>query len=950
MPGSPRPLVPSKLRVPNVSGLTRERVLLALDRVWDHRLGLVLAPPGAGKTTALAQYATTAQGPVAWYRAESTDGRAATLIAYVSKALSAALDIGPAEPADLESLVAGVEAWGGPAALLIVDDLHMLEGTEAERELERLLDLAPPSLHILAGSRRAPSFNLPRLRVAGALLEVDGADLRFRSWEVEQLFRSVYGEPLPPEELATLSRRTEGWAAGLQLFHLATAGKPVDERREAVASLTTRSRLVRGYLTRNVLEELPEKLREFLVETSVLGRLTSDLCDQLRGRPGSQRMLEEIERREFFLIPLDDEDAYRMHEVLRSHLEAMLIEQVGAEAALERYGLAAVLLEEAGAVPEALHAYCRASQWADAARLLGDRGDRLGADPGGWLELLPAELAEHDPWLVLARARRAAADGRLPDAISAFRQAEARFGSSAPAEACRRERHAVAVWADPSPVPTPHWSGPLRAAVRRDPLAALPESAGPLAAPEQLVAGLARLLYGQLPEARRDLAAAGAHPEAGFVVQATAQLAEAASLLLEGGTPATPPLQQVARRAEDRGLLWLARQARAMTAAAGSPPRLAEMTAIQEACHVVGDDWGSALVTLLLSIAQSRAGQDPRPCAVAAAVTFRRLGAGVLEAAALGMAALGARGDGAGRAEAVARARTAGRLSGSRWGPLLAALAAGADSDARVLATECGVSAPAVHSALFGPAEPAPSAPEELLVICCLGEFTLRTPSGEVSLAGLKPRPQELLRLLAARAGKAVHREGLVAALWPEAELSAGMHNLHTAVSALRRFLDSTVGREGLIARDGAGYRLAAPELVMVDVLVFAQAVRDGRTTEGPARERALCLVLSSYGGDLLAGDGTVEWVVQARQELRGEYVDAATALARLQLAAGSPREAARACQAGLRADRYRDELWRLLIQALARCDDHAASARARRSYEAVLAELGVPPEPVAAG
>ncbi|PZS30062.1 MAG: hypothetical protein DLM59_11765 [Pseudonocardiales bacterium] len=932
-------------------------MLLALDRVRDHRLGLVLAPPGAGKTTALAQYANTVAAPVAWYRAESTDGRADTLIAYLAKALSTALALPMDEPADLESLVAGLEGWPGDTALLIVDDLHMLEGTAAERELERLLDLAPPALHVLAGSRRAPAFNLPRLRVSGDLLEVDGADLRFRSWEVEQLFRSVYGEPLPPEELATLSRRTEGWAAGLQLFHLATAGKPVDERREAVALLSTRSRLVRGYLTRNVLEDMPEELREFLVETSVLGRLTAELCDQLRGRVGSQRLLEEIERRQFFLIPLDDEDAYRMHEVLRSHLEALLVGEVGADEALHRYGRAAVLLEEAGALPEALLAYCRAGQWADAARLLGDRGERLGADPGGWLEMLPAELAEHDPWLVLARARRDAADGRLLAAISAYRQAETTFGSSPPAEACRRERHAAAIWADPSPVPTTHWSGPLRAAVRREPLAALSADDQPPTAAGQLVAALARLLYGQLPEARRELAAVTAHARAGIVVQAAAGLASAASLLLEGLAPATPPLQQSARRAEDRGLPWLARQARALAAAAAQPPQLAELAAIRVACEAGDDAWGGALVALLLSVAQSRSGADPQPCAESAAGEFGRLGAGVLEAIALGMAAVGATRGGAtssndatGR-DAVTRARTAGRVSGSRWAQLLAALAADADGDARVLAAECGVSAPAVRATLLPLVETAAAGPRELPSIRCLGSFSLRTSTGEVSLAGLKPRCQELLRLLAARAGRAVHREEIVAALWPEAELTAGLHNLHTAVSALRRFLDDTVGREGLIVRAGTGYRLAAPDLVTVDVGTFATALHDARVTEdGPARERALHLALETYGGELLAGDGPVEWLARARQALRGEYVDAAVTLARLHLAGGRPREAAQACHAGLRTDRYRDELWRLLIEALARSDDPAASARARRGYESVLAELGVPLDPVPAG
>jgi len=950
MAGGRPPLAPSKVRVPTVGGLTRERVLLALDRVWDHRLGLVLAPPGAGKTTALAQYANTVQSPVAWYRAEPTDGRADVLVAYLGRAFATAVHQSFDGPADVESLVAALDDWSGPDVLLVVDDLHMIEGTAAERELERLLDLAPTSLHVLAGSRRAPSFNLPRLRVSGYLLEIDSADLRFRSWEVEQLFRSFYGEPLPPEELATLSRRTEGWAAGLQLFHLATAGKPVDERREAVASLSIRSRLVRGYLTRNVLADMPEELRRFLIGTSVLGRLTASLCDQLRDSTGSQRLLEEIESRQFFLIPLDDEDAYRMHEVLRSHLEAMLVDQVGPETALERYGKAAVLLEEAGALPEALHAYCRAGRWEDAARLLGDRGDRLGADPGGWLEMLPPALAEHDPWLVLARARRAAADGQLSVAIGAFRQAEETFGSSAPAEACRRERQVMAVWADPSPVPTKHWSGPLRAAVRRDPQAVLHRSAEVGDAAEQLVAGLARLLYGQLPESRGDLDAVAAHPRADIAVQAAARLGAAASLLLEGVTPDMPPLQQSARRAEDRGLPWLARQARALAAAAAQPPQLTELAAIRVACQDCGDLWGAALVALVLSLAQLRNHDDPRPAAGSAADEFHRLGAGVLEAVALAVAAIGSARDGgsssAGGGDSVSRARAAARASGSRWAQLLAALAAGADGDAAALAADCGVSADTVRRALLATSGTGP-AEMKRAYIRCLGRFSIAASSGEVSLAGLKPRCQELLRLLAARGGRPVHRDELVAALWPEADASAGTHNLHTAVSAVRRFLEQAIG-DGLVVREGLGYRLAAPEQVDVDVIELSTALAATRVATDPAARRsALHTAVSAYTGELLAGEGSVEWVLRDREVLRTRAVDAAVALAELQLAADLPREAVQACQAGLRADRYRDELWRLLIEALGRADDPAASARARRRYDAVLAELGLEPSSV---
>src|SRR4030095_4388344 len=115
------------------------------------------------------------------------------------------------------------------------------------------------------------------------LREVGPDALAFRWWEVERLFADVYGEPLPPADLARLARGLEGWAAGLQLFHLATRGKHTSERRRAVAALPARSKLIREYLSGNVLDELPDEQRGFLIDTSVLGRLTPALCNSLRG-------------------------------------------------------------------------------------------------------------------------------------------------------------------------------------------------------------------------------------------------------------------------------------------------------------------------------------------------------------------------------------------------------------------------------------------------------------------------------------------------------------------------------------------------------------------------------------------------------------------------------------------------------------------------------------------
>src|SRR6476620_8650258 len=138
------------------------------------------------------------------------------------------------------------------------------------------------------------------MRAAGAIHEITSDDLRFRVWEVEELFTLVHREPLSPETAAALTRRTGGWAAGLQLFHLANARKTASARQLAVSSLGPRARLIRSYLTRNVLDELRPERRRFLVLTSALGLLSASLCDDLLDAADSAEVLEELERDQVF--------------------------------------------------------------------------------------------------------------------------------------------------------------------------------------------------------------------------------------------------------------------------------------------------------------------------------------------------------------------------------------------------------------------------------------------------------------------------------------------------------------------------------------------------------------------------------------------------------------------------------------------------------------------------
>jgi DNA-binding SARP family transcriptional activator len=947
-----------------------ERLDARLDAAWGYRLALIVAPAGSGKTTLLSRFAERVDGPVGWYRAEAWDADEQALLHHVEAALAPQLDGVATGWTSIADAANALDAWPGARVLLLVDDLHTLEGTAAEKALERLIDYAPPSLTVIAGTRVPPRFNLPRLRVSGALLEIGADDLRFRSWEVERLFRDYYQNPLPPEELARLARRTEGWAAGLQLFHLATRGRAPDERRRVLAALGPSSRLMRDYLTRNVLDQLPFGLRKFLIETSVLGRLSAPLCDELLDRKDSAELLAELEWRSLFTQALPEDGVYRYHEVLRSYLQGVLLEEVGQAAAQERYRRAGRLLANSGALPEALDAFCRAEDWESARVLVGRDGEAVADRSNAWIDALPASMLVHDPWLLLASARRLRAEGHFAQAIERYQRAELAFGHSDPAHICRDERLAITVWFDPDRgVPRRDSWSLLRSAVNREPLVvarSAHEQPGPAG---RIAEGLSMMLAGDVAAARRILLPVAEDDAAGPLIGAVAATGVAVAELLAGQPQAAIGVEAAVASAEHMGLEWLARLGRASLALAGSEDAIREARAVAAACAVADDEWGAALARLFAAWG-AVVGRREAPDVDGLATDFRALGAPVLEAWVRGLAALArARAHEPEAREAAVAAEAMARSAGAPNARLLSYLAlslAADDGDeaddyqglAADIARETGLALPltgadgmaavpivaGANSNGNGHAKTAPPPIE----IRLLGGFSLAMNGLAVDLGAVRPRVRALLRLLSLNALAPVHHETIEAALWPEVDAMAASRNLHVAVAALRRAIEPAAARGGfqLIRREGDAYRLALPAGSRVDLYAFehdVSAARAARERGDVAQARqSFGSALDSYGGELLPEDGPAEWVVERREQCRQAAVEAAEALAELLLEIGDAEGAARTCAAGLRLERYHDPLWRLLIRAREAAGDQGAALRARHGYGQMLADLGV--------
>ena len=425
-------LISTKLHAPAGRELVRRPELVArlATPASGHKLTLVVAPPGWGKTTLLAQWAgaTAERRPFAWVSLDPADNDPVQFWAYLIAALRTAVP-GIGTPASgllgapgtdivrdvLPALLN--ELAGLPGRLvLVLDDYHAITTGAIHQAMAFLLDHLPASLHIVLATRTDPPLPLPRLRVRGELLEVRAAELRFSQQEAAQFLNSVLGLDLDDAEVALLCQRTEGWAAGLYLAALSLRGR--GDRRAFIQAFAGDDRHIVDYLGAETLDGLPAAVRAFLLHTSILDRLCGPLCDAVTATSGSDRRLEDVERSNLFLMPLDTKRAwYRYHQLFAGLLRHELT-QTQPQLVPVLHRRAAAWHRQAGDVPEAIRHATAAGDHAEAAELIVrhwtdflQRGQLHTV--AGWLEELPAPVVTGDPRLCLTKAWLAVNTGQI---------------------------------------------------------------------------------------------------------------------------------------------------------------------------------------------------------------------------------------------------------------------------------------------------------------------------------------------------------------------------------------------------------------------------------------------------------------------------------------------------------------------------------------------------------
>ena len=335
-------LLPTKLHIPR----TREAIVprpslqQRLDTAIrdEQALILVTAPAGFGKSTLVAQWLKTQSRPVGWLSLDSGDQYVSRFLGYLVRALQAIdANIG-------RSLADSLEHTDNPPVdsmlaviindifrldcegILVLEDYHTAQNTDINRIVIYLIDHLPPKLTLILITRIYPDLSLSRLRVGGQLIEIQAEDLRFSIDEVRHFLNQNLRLTLSAEHIRALHQQTEGWIAGVQLASLSL--KQTQNQSEFIKAFSGSNRYITDYLVEEVLQNQPTAIQDFLLNTAVVHRMCSGLCNELLGIQNSHEILSYLEEHNLFMVPLDDKrEWYRYHHLFADLLRQRLQQQ-----------------------------------------------------------------------------------------------------------------------------------------------------------------------------------------------------------------------------------------------------------------------------------------------------------------------------------------------------------------------------------------------------------------------------------------------------------------------------------------------------------------------------------------------------------------------------------------------------------------------------------------------
>ncbi|TMG44735.1 MAG: tetratricopeptide repeat protein [Chloroflexi bacterium] len=1034
--------------------LQRQRLLDRLGGADRHRLTLVHAAAGYGKTTLLAQHADLLRASgrrMAWLTLQRGDEDPFVLFtdlvgalrrddAEFGEQLLSSLEHGRRLERKLPQLAQALadELASLGELVLFVDDHPSVQGGAPLAIFgSELVELLPDNTHLVLATRRTPQLGgLPRWRLAGSVLDISAAELAFTRSEAIELLRGEFGLDLPEHAVDAIYGRTGGWPAGLRLaaaFVRERGWRELGEFRGSGAELY-------AYFNSEVLGRGSRADQDTLLRWSLLERLEED--ESVAAGGASRELVSSLEQAGLVVRDGTAGSGHRFQPLFAEFLRARARELLPAAEIVELHRGHAERALGRGDVDRAIHHLQQAGEHKRAAQLVRDHGELVveGSEVGTlqrWLDGFPPGVERRLPWVLLLRGLLHRVRGDYERALAHYRDAadqlrrarddeglaRALTWSAQALRYLRRPKDALAQAHDAQQLIGEgassqaawiwHLIGGCHADLGELELATtahlkaeamfslLSDRAGELA--EALALAQLHHLLGELDLAQRTYLRALALQQKTADVTALCW-AEAGLVDVRTRRGDTAEALDTLRQtleiasANDLRLAQAAMCATLMTVHSLTDERGAVEEVYRagvELCREQGDD--RVVAELHATAAELRAlrgeattAHDALRAAEAIAASSPGPVAGIRAAIARGTI-LEAEGDRDGSFKAYGEARASAGAIGARYLEVKAALLATAVADWVVETTRPALRAvaaehyrdflllrPALADALrqrladleippdetrdlallLQPAPVVPSAAQgvssaaaESIQTFMLGPFELRASGARISDRGWRTsKAKELFALLLLDRQRAISRDELVAQLWPETDAASALSNFHFTLHALRKALESAGASEATsVVRTDAGYRLALPLSIHVDLEVFRRSLRRGHEARDAGRSREavqhLRAAVAVHRGEFLA-DLSAPWIDRHREETNRQLVAAAKELATLELEWKEPREAVRPLEKLLQREPYDEEAHRLLMRAHHESGDAALAMRHYQALEAMLRrDLGAEPE-----
>jgi LuxR family transcriptional regulator, maltose regulon positive regulatory protein len=373
----------TKLYIPGSQSelVRRSHLISRLEEGQQRKLTVLSTPAGFGKTTLVVDWIRQSGRAAAWLSLDDGDNDPARFLEYLVRALQT-VEVGlgdavlqmlrspqsPSFQAALTLLINEVAELNRQVTL-VLDDYHLITVQSIHSGLEFILNHLPPTLHLYITTRSDPPIGLSRLRARGELVELRATDLCFSLEETKSFLNEIMGLALTPQDVEILGTRTEGWIVGLKMAAVSMQGSGDAARR--IQIFAGDDRYILDYLLEEVLEQQSEKVRNFLLQTSILDRFNHELCDAVTGLAESRAILQYLDNSNLFIVPLDNRRSwYRYHQLFGELLQHVLMREQ-AELLPDLHGEAARWFMEHDQAEEAIHHAFQARDFETAADLMG---------------------------------------------------------------------------------------------------------------------------------------------------------------------------------------------------------------------------------------------------------------------------------------------------------------------------------------------------------------------------------------------------------------------------------------------------------------------------------------------------------------------------------------------------------------------------------------------------